>query len=92
MDVRLHYIWAFVMNVTYSCALHTEPMLIWPKEQRPSSSSMDSSWDRFGPDGTLAQFLQDFGKALLSKYKPRAIAVFSAHWETHSETLGECMK
>ena len=53
---------------------------------------MDSSWEKFGPDGTLAQFLQDFGKALLSKYKPRAIAVFSAHWETHSETLGECFE
>jgi len=71
-------------------AFNTEPMLIWPKEQRPSSGSLDGVWDKFGPDGTLAQFLQDFGKTLLSKYKPRAIAVFSAHWETNGQTLGEC--
>ena len=64
-------------------------MLIWPKELRPSSSQLEKAWDKFGPDGVLAQFLQDFGKALLSKYKPRAIAVFSAHWETHGQTLGE---
>jgi aromatic ring-opening dioxygenase catalytic subunit (LigB family) len=67
-------------------------MLILPKEQRPSFSRMDSSWDKFGPDGTLAQFLQDFGQTLLSKYKPRAIAVFSAHWETQGQTLGEYLK
>ena len=72
------------MNTTQSYALHAEPMLIWPEELRSSSGSLG----KFGPDGTLAQFLQDFGKTLLSKYKPRAVAVFSAHWETHDQTLG----
>jgi len=33
-------------------------------------------------DGTLHQFLQDFGPALLEKYRPKAILVFSAHWES----------
>ena len=61
-------------------------MLIWPKEQRSSPGPLGG---KFGPDGTLAQFLQDFGKVLLSKYKPRAIAVFSAHWETQGQTLGQ---
>jgi aromatic ring-opening dioxygenase catalytic subunit (LigB family) len=78
-----------LINNTHSHAFHTEPMLLWPKEQRSSSSPMDGMLDKFGPDGTLAQFLQDFGKTLLSKYKPRAIAVFSAHWETHGQTLGK---
>jgi len=80
------------MQLTYLGTFRTEPMLIWPKEQRPSSSPMDRSWDKFGSDGTLAQFLQDFGKTLLSKYKPRAIAVFSAHWETLGQTLGEYLR
>jgi aromatic ring-opening dioxygenase catalytic subunit (LigB family) len=77
------------MNTIHLCAFHIEPQLIWPKEHRPASTPLDAAWGKFGPDGTLAQFLQDFGKTVLSKYKPRAIAVFSAHWETHGETLGE---
>lgn len=42
-----------------------------------------------GPRGPLAAFLKDFGPALLKKYNPKAIVVFSAHWETRGETLGE---
>lgn len=41
-----------------------------------------------GPNGPLATFLKDFGPALLAKYKPKGIVVFSAHWETHGERLG----
>ena len=41
-----------------------------------------------GPKGPLATFLKDFGPALLSKYKPKGIVVFSAHWETLGERLG----
>ncbi|KAL1947686.1 hypothetical protein VTO73DRAFT_13410 [Trametes versicolor] len=40
-----------------------------------------------GPNGPLATFLKDFGPALLAKYKPKGIVVFSAHWETHGERL-----
>jgi len=40
-----------------------------------------------GPSGPLASFLKVFGPALLKKYNPRAVVVFSAHWETSSERL-----
>ena len=50
-------------------------------------SGMDALRETQGPDGTLAQFLRDLGPALLEKYKPRAIVVFSAHWETSNEQL-----
>ncbi|KIK63692.1 hypothetical protein GYMLUDRAFT_162506 [Collybiopsis luxurians FD-317 M1] len=39
------------------------------------------------PNGPLAEFLRDFGPTLLEKYKPKAILVFSAHFETEGETL-----
>lgn len=35
-----------------------------------------------GHNGSLPQFLQRFGKFLLDNFKPKAIVVFSAHWET----------
>ena len=44
--------------------------------------------DSHGPNGPLARFLGDFGPALLEKYKPKGILVFSAHWETDGERLG----
>ncbi|KAG9000075.1 hypothetical protein FRB94_005654 [Tulasnella sp. JGI-2019a] len=40
-----------------------------------------------GPRSPLAAFLKDFGPALLRKYNPKVIVVFSAHWETEEETL-----
>ncbi|KAK2467059.1 hypothetical protein APHAL10511_001317 [Amanita phalloides] len=43
--------------------------------------------DYMGPNGPLATFLADFGPALLQKYKPKGIVVFSAHWETEGERL-----
>lgn len=45
--------------------------------------------DAMGPKGPLAAFLGDFGPALLKKYHPKGIIVFSAHWETAGERLGE---
>lgn len=41
-----------------------------------------------GPNSPLANFLKDFGPALLEKYKPKGIVVFSAHFESASERLG----
>lgn len=38
--------------------------------------------------GALTQFLKDFGKFLVKKYKPKAIVVFSAHWDTDGIRLG----
>lgn len=40
-----------------------------------------------GPSGPLAKFLRRFGPTLLEKYQPKAIVVFSAHWETGPERL-----
>lgn len=40
-----------------------------------------------GPKGSLANFLKDLGPALLKKYEPKAIVVFSAHWETNNGAL-----
>jgi len=40
-----------------------------------------------GPKGPLATFLKEFGPALLKKYQPKGIVVFSAHWETGTERL-----
>ena len=36
----------------------------------------------------LYDFLEDFGPALLKKYNPKGIVVFSAHWETAGERHG----
>ena len=60
------------------------PMLIWP-EWIPGRLPLDSIG---GPNGPNAQFLRDFGKALMAKYNPRAIVVFSAHWETQGHIEG----
>lgn len=43
------------------------------------------------PTGPLARFLSLFGPALLEKYKPKGIVVFSAHWEEPDEVLGELL-
>ncbi|KAF8522143.1 Extradiol aromatic ring-opening dioxygenase [Hysterangium stoloniferum] len=63
---------------------HGQPMLIWP-ESVPSPDR--DIFDHAGPNGPLANFLKDFGPVLLEKYRPKAIVVFSAHWETSGERL-----
>ncbi|EJD53260.1 Extradiol aromatic ring-opening dioxygenase [Auricularia subglabra TFB-10046 SS5] len=62
---------------------HGQPLLVWPDSAGPPAFPADVQ----APKGPLVQFLKDFGPALLSKYKPKAIVVFSAHWETEGETL-----
>ncbi|KAF7320984.1 LigB domain-containing protein [Mycena chlorophos] len=65
---------------------HGSPMLVAPPSfNRGSRFEALAKWG--GPQGALATFLKDFGPALLSKYKPKAIVVFSAHWETTRERL-----
>lgn len=61
---------------------HGSPMLAYPENQ--TNVMIESH----GPKGPLATFLKDFGPILLDKYKPKAIVVFSAHWETIGERLG----
>jgi len=65
---------------------HGSPLLIWP-ERLPGRLPLDSIGGSRGPN---AQFLRDFGKTLMEKYNPKAIVVFSAHWETngHIEVMG----
>ncbi|KAJ9121249.1 hypothetical protein QFC24_004925 [Naganishia onofrii] len=58
---------------------HGHPALLWPKEL--PNPRADLMGDISGPDGLLPQFLKDFGKTLLEKYKPKGIIVFSAHWD-----------
>ncbi|KAG5645890.1 hypothetical protein DXG03_005037 [Asterophora parasitica] len=58
---------------------HGSPFLAFPKHEAPSHLR--------GPTGSLARFLQDFGPALLKKYQPKGIVVFSAHWETPKTRL-----
>ncbi|GAA5828042.1 hypothetical protein JCM11251_005705 [Rhodosporidiobolus azoricus] len=61
---------------------HGQPMLIYPPHLSTSSSRLDSLSDIQGPRGLLVQFLRDLGPALMQKYNPKAVVVFSAHWET----------
>jgi hypothetical protein len=65
-------------------------MLTWPKTIQPPGGPLAAMFKSVGPNGPLAQFLQDFGKELVDKYNPRAIVVFSAHWESpRNQILGE---
>ena len=64
---------------------HGSPVLAFPKSEAGSMGEMASYQ---GSSGPLAQFLADFGSTLLQKYKPKAIVVFSAHWETATERRG----
>lgn len=63
-------------------------MIIWPKDVPPPDGRLAGLYAWGGREGPLAQFLDDFGPALLEKYKPKGIVVFSAHWETERERLG----
>ncbi|KAG8833663.1 hypothetical protein FRC17_010267 [Serendipita sp. 399] len=66
---------------------HGSPMLVWPKSIAPRGGSFAEMHKSAGPDEVLAQFLQDFGRALVEKYNPRAIVVFSAHWESPKQEI-----
>ncbi|BGP12106.1 hypothetical protein JCM10213_005213 [Rhodosporidiobolus nylandii] len=63
---------------------HGQPMLIYPPHLSVGSSRLGAIADIQGPlpNGLLARFLSDLGPALLEKYKPKAVVIFSAHWET----------
>ena len=60
-------------------------MLLREPEKTGRLASMTSQASK----GPLARFLGVFGPALLEKYKPKGIVVFSAHWEHPEEVLGE---
>ncbi|KAF7975279.1 hypothetical protein HWV62_10030 [Athelia sp. TMB] len=64
---------------------HGSPMLAFPETN--TFNRAPGVMDAMGPKGPLAAFLGDFGPALLKKYQPKGIVVFSAHWETAGERL-----
>ncbi|KAL1707444.1 Extradiol ring-cleavage dioxygenase, class III enzyme, subunit B [Schizophyllum commune] len=65
---------------------HGSPMLAFPENTRAVFGG-PTMFQWAGPHGPLAAFLKDFGPTLLKKYNPKAIVVFSAHWETYGERL-----
>lgn len=64
---------------------HGSPMLAFP--ENGTSGMPKEILSAMGPNGNLANFLKDFGPALISKYNPKGVVVFSAHWETSGERL-----
>lgn len=48
---------------------------------------MEAIAETQGPKGPLATFLRELGPRLLKEYHPKAIVVFSAHFETQGEIL-----
>ncbi|GAA6064245.1 hypothetical protein JCM10212_005997 [Sporobolomyces blumeae] len=61
---------------------HGQPMLIMPPHLVEMSSRLSALADIQGPTGLLANFLRDLGPFVLERYKPKAVVVLSAHWET----------
>lgn len=67
---------------------HGSPLLALSKAVTVQNPLMHVMIERSGLESPFADFLRDFGPALLAKYKPKGILVFSAHWETEGEQLG----
>ncbi|GAA5991639.1 hypothetical protein JCM10908_001068 [Rhodotorula pacifica] len=59
---------------------HGSPMLIHPPHLADARGGPLASVQ--GPNGGLANFLKDLGPVIMEKYRPKAIVVLSAHWET----------
>ncbi|KAG8939740.1 hypothetical protein FRC04_005989 [Tulasnella sp. 424] len=66
---------------------HGSPSLIWPKSKPTAPGRFGDVMKLQGPESPLANFLKDFGKVILDKYNPKAIVVFSAHWEESGDML-----
>ncbi|KAG6874302.1 hypothetical protein C0995_001527 [Termitomyces sp. Mi166 len=66
-------------NIPAFFLAHGSPFLAFPESEAHTHGRLGSY---SGPAGPLANFLKDFGPALLKKYEPKGIVVFSAHWET----------
>lgn len=72
-------------NIPAFFLAHGSPFLCFPETEVGIYGRMSGY---AGPGGPLATFLRDFGPALLKKYQPKGIVVFSAHWETTGTRLG----
>ncbi|KAF8267568.1 Extradiol ring-cleavage dioxygenase class III enzyme subunit B [Lactarius quietus] len=66
---------------------HGSPLLAFSSDVADRDARWHSVIKQVGPEGPLANFLRDFGPALLAKYQPKGILVFSAHWEMEGEQL-----
>jgi aromatic ring-opening dioxygenase catalytic subunit (LigB family) len=67
---------------------HGSPILAFPSSVADREPHWRSVMKQVGTESPFANFLRDFGPALLSKYQPKGILVFSAHWESEGEQLG----
>jgi len=67
---------------------HGSPFLTVSKASVPQNPYLRAMAELSGLESPFANFLRDFGPALLAKYQPKGILVFSAHWETEGEQLG----
>ena len=67
---------------------HGSPLLAISNAVPVQNPLMRAMVEHSGLESPFADFLRDFGPALLAKYQPKGILVFSAHWETEGEQLG----
>jgi aromatic ring-opening dioxygenase catalytic subunit (LigB family) len=67
---------------------HGSPILTFSNSDAAQSPQRRAIVEHAGLESPFANFLRDFGPALLAKYQPKGILVFSAHWETNEEQLG----
>lgn len=65
---------------------HGSPLLLFPRQYPLPFGDLNTIG---GPGGPHSAFLVDFGKFIMEKYQPKAVVVFSAHWETkgHLEVM-----
>ncbi|KAK7023911.1 4,5-DOPA dioxygenase extradiol-like protein [Favolaschia claudopus] len=66
---------------------HGSPMITYSPDSTRAGGMPPGILKWGGSQGPLATFLKDFGPALLKKYQPKGIVVFSAHWETQAVRL-----
>ncbi|KAI9446652.1 Extradiol ring-cleavage dioxygenase class III enzyme subunit B [Lactarius indigo] len=66
---------------------HGSPVLAISRNVPARDPQWRSVIEQAGLESPLANFLRDFGPALLAKYQPKGILVFSAHWEAEGEQL-----
>lgn len=67
---------------------HASPIITFPSDPPNLNPQVRALLQHGGKESPVANFLRDFGPALLAKYKPKGILVFSAHWEAEGEQLG----
>lgn len=70
---------------------HGSPVLTFSDDPANTNPQIRALIQHAGRESPFANFLRDFGPALLAKYKPKGILVLSAHWETEGEQLGRLL-